>query len=210
MELPPYFDELVNRIAFTLSREPLLIVLVPIAVILVLLVIRALWRQRRAPPSVSSDLQEATDKGQAVIATPQASPYTKGRYLIERVVTHEGHYSHSETRAPVLNFMWGEYEIQEADLYEVKPGLLDHVLWRLRGIAKKYLIIFWADNAEAIKPTPAIYQPALLSRVRTSRILSRALREIFSTSIMENKGIIFIVIAFGIIAVIWLRLQGRI
>lgn len=227
-------EELTNRVAFTFEREPWLKVLVPMALVAVALLVRGLKKRARAraassaPPgsgSTSSTLAEAAlDPNLCRIepsglktwggrvtppgpASSQAAP-PSGPHLIEVVIITDGLHKHEKIRSKDLNFIWREYKIEEARLYEGHIGILEMLIFKFKGITHKWLILFWAGVNQAVTIPVARVDPMVLARVRTARILSRAMKEIFSTALLDKKGVIFLFIVFGVIAVIVLRVQG--
>lgn len=227
------FNEAINWIAFTLQREPWLIALVPMALALLVLIsleVRKKWISS-APPgsgSTSSPLEEAAQEGLCIIQEPglkihggkieppgpvKAAPASRPKnkpYLIEVVEITDGLYKHERIRSDKLEFTHGSYEVDKASLFGKKPGLLEKQIMRIQGLESKWLIVFRAGEPKAVRVPVARVDPMVLARVRTARILSRAMKEIFSTALMDRKGVIFLFIVFGVIAVIVLKVQGYI
>jgi hypothetical protein len=216
-------DEFTNQVAFILEREPWLTVLIPIAVAALILLIWGLKKRARssAPPgssSTSSPLEEApaSPRGLHIYegemeptgpASNQVAP-PSGPHLIEVVIISDGLHKHEKIRSKDLNFTWNKYKIEEARLYAGHIGILEGLKFGFKGISHKWLILFWEGVTQAVTIPVARVDPMVLARVRTARILSRAMKEIFSTALLDKKGVIFLFIVFGVIAVIVLKVQG--
>lgn len=210
-----WFDEMVNRVAYALTREPWLIVLIPVALVAVALLSREILRLRRRAPPGSTVTSLAPDPNLCQIIEPESSPApvspkTEGRglHLIEIVVISDGLHKHHKIRSDNLNFTWEGYKIEEARLYEGRLGPIEKLLLQFRGVQHKWIIPFWEGETEAVTLPIARVDPTVLARVRTARILSRAMKEIFSSALLDNKAFIFLLIIFGVIAVIVLKVQG--
>jgi hypothetical protein len=131
-----------------------------------------------------------------------------GPHLIEVVIISDGLHKHEKIRSKDLNFTWNKYKIEEARLYAGHIGILEGLKFGFKGISHKWLILFWEGVTQAVTIPVARVDPMVLARVRTARILSRAMKEIFSTALLDKKGVIFLFIVFGVIAVIVLKVQG--
>lgn len=147
----------------------------------------------------------------ALISGPASSSGRKP-YLVRIVIIGQGRNIHLERRTSQLDFIekyYGKnYRVTQGHLYAKVPGFIERQVMRLQGIKTKYLILFWANQAEPVEIPRGSVNPQVLARVRTSRILGRALREMFKVGVLENKGLLFIVIAFLAVGVIVARMMG--
>lgn len=135
-------------------------------------------------------------------------------YLIEIVVIGQGLNHHKKLRGSSLDFEYkrGEdetiYKVSAGRVYRKNPGLLDQVVWRLKGISAEYMALFWQGEPEPVYMERSAVNPEVLARVRTSRALGKALKEMFKSSILDNRGLIFFIIAFSVLAIVILRSMG--
>lgn len=133
-------------------------------------------------------------------------------YLIEIVIITEGKNIHLVKRSEHLDFIQTfdgiNYEVSTGNLYAKNPDLLESLIMRIQHIESKYLIIFWEGMPGAITIPSGKVNPQVLARVRTSRVLGRALKEMFRASLLNNKGLIFMFIVFGVAAIIVLKMVG--
>lgn len=135
-------------------------------------------------------------------------------YLIETVIICQGYNAHTSHRKDTLNFTFKHdsktYEVRDGSIFEKNKSIFDHLVFRIQGITSAYLALYWEGEPKAVKMDKSQVNPQVLARVRTSRVLGRALKEMFKSSILDNKGLVFFIIAFGVIAILILRAQGYI
>lgn len=162
-----------------------------------------------ADPSLSEVSQDPTKP--ELKAGPDLSSEPKP-YFIEIVVISDGKNYHQKIRAKDLNFSYTvdgkNYQIQEGGIFRKDPSLTEQLIWRLRGISAEYMALFWEGETQAVMMDRSQVNPQVLARVRTSRQLGKALREMFKTSILDNRGLVFFFVAFAVIALIILRSMG--
>lgn len=108
---------------------------------------------------------------------------------------------------PYNNF---EYNVRPEGFYKKPRNPLRLLFDLFRGVKASYLILFWEDEADFIEIPQVAVAPLILERVRTSRILGKALKELFKESLLGGRGIIFIVIIFVAVAIFVLRTMGYI
>lgn len=137
-----------------------------------------------------------------------------GKFIVETVIISMDKNLHTQARVNELNYIYdyggNSYKIHEGALYRKKLGLIDQLLYKLRKIEAHYIGIYWEGEQDPAAMPKNIVNPQILARVRTSRALGRALKEMFKGSIMDNKGLIFIIVVFLAIALFILRAQGYI
>lgn len=102
------------------------------------------------------------------------------------------------------------YNVRQEGFYKKPRSPLRLVLDLFRGVKASYLILFWENEADFIEIPDVTVAPLILERVRTSRILGKALKELFKDSLLGGRGIIFIVIIFVAVAIFVLRTMGYI
>jgi len=144
---------------------------------------------------------------------PKPSPQA-GAFMVRVVIVREGNNIHLEKRTDTLNFISKYnnrfYTVSPGQIYEKNLDFIERALMRFQGLKKKYIILFWEDRPDPIEIPKGLVNPQVLARVRTSRVLGRALSEMFRGNIMDHKGLIFILILFGVIGVIVARVMGYI
>lgn len=100
-----------------------------------------------------------------------------------------------------------EYSIETKDLYEIEPGAMTRLKWRLKGIKSGFIVVFDKKN-EPIgyqAPSKSAY---LLKTVEESRALSKALRDEFKKAI-EGKTLFMYVILIVVAIVAYLVITGQ-
>lgn len=152
--------------------------------------------------------------GKPGLAAPARSSSSNKPYLVETVIICKGYNVHIKHRKQALKFKFKHgahtYTVEDGSIFEKNKDLLDLVKFRLQGIKAAYLALFWEGEPKAVRMEKSQVNPQVLARVRTSRVLGRALKEMFKSSILDNKGLVFFIIAFGVIAILILRAQGYI
>lgn len=103
-----------------------------------------------------------------------------------------------------------EYNVRQEGFYKRPRNPLHHIVDLFRGVKGRYLILFYEKEHDFIGTPDAAVGPLILERVRTSRILGNALKELFKESLLGGRGIIFIVIIFVAVAIFVLRTMGYI
>ena len=179
---------------------------------------KALSRVKRDPgpdPQAPVDPWNYASPGpQATVAGAPVAQKEAGAFLVRVVVIREGNNIHLERRTDTLNFTAKLdnrfYTVSPGQIYQKNPGLIERVLMRFQALEKKYIILFWENQPNPIEIPKGSVNPQVLARVRTSRVLGRALSEMFRGNLMDNKGLIFILILFGVIGVIVARVMGYI
>lgn len=110
-------------------------------------------------------------------------------------------------KEPYNNF---DYNVRQEGFYKKPRNPLLLLFDLFRGVKARYIILFWEGEADFIEIPDAAVAPLILERVRTSRILGKALKELFKDSLLGGRGIIFIVIIFVAVAIFVLRTMGYI
>lgn len=101
-----------------------------------------------------------------------------------------------------------EYKINTQNIYEIQPGILLKLRWKLKGITTGFIVVFSGDE-----PTPVSYEDPkrsayVLKSVEESRALSNALKDEFKKALDIKNVFIYIVIGV-VILVIYLALTGQ-
>lgn len=152
------------------------------------------------------------DPGKPGLKTRPALSSGPNPYLIEIVVISQGLNHHILIRASSLIFEYKfngrVYEIEEGSVYLKKPNLVESLIWRFKGIRASYMVLFWEGERKPIEMDKNRVNPEVLARVRTSRALGKALKEMFKASLFDNRGLIFIIIVFTVIGLILARTMG--
>lgn len=103
-----------------------------------------------------------------------------------------------------------KYKVGLKDLYKIKYFFLKKPLYWLRGIKGSYLCIFRSsEDGEPIKNLETTATPVLIRNVKKSKILSKALAEIFKSGMGGSAKFVLIMLAV-IIAVYIAYQQGMI
>lgn len=103
-----------------------------------------------------------------------------------------------------------DYNVRQEGFYKKPRNPIMLLIDLFRGIKSRYLILFWENEPDFIEIPDVTVAPLILERVRTSRILGKALKELFKDSLLGGRGIIFIVIVFVAVAIFVLRTMGYI
>jgi len=103
-----------------------------------------------------------------------------------------------------------EYNVRQEGFFKKPRNPVHHIIDLFRGIRGRYLIIFYEKEPDYVVTPDVTVGPLILERVRTSRILGNALKELFKESLLGGRGIIFIVIVFVAVAIFVLRTMGYI
>jgi len=136
------------------------------------------------------------------------------KYEIEVIIIRSTSNTHVIEKTDKLDYFYTllgvKYQISRENLFRVTPGLLNQAWDKLRGVAARYLIIFWENDPVPINESPAKVSPAVLETVKNSRALGKAIRELFKSDILGGRGLIFFVIVFVVLTVLVLKLRGMI
>ena len=103
-----------------------------------------------------------------------------------------------------------EYNVRQEGFYKKPRNLGHHLIDLFQGGRGRYLMLFYENESDYIITPDVTVGPLILERVRTSRILGNALKELFKESLLGGRGIIFIVIIFVAVAIFVLRTMGYI
>lgn len=191
---------LLNDILTTVSQNDLKFasVIGLIGLFMILMIVREIRKKPAPAPSA------------AEAAPAPAAAQTRGpkNNIVEIVIMMDGFNQHEKIRTAELAFTHGVYEVSETSLYKKNLGIFERLRYLLTGIKNHYIILFWDDEPEPVTLPENEVNPQILARVKTSRVLSKAFKEMFKTSILDNRGLIFIIIVFAAIALFILRAQG--
>ena len=103
-----------------------------------------------------------------------------------------------------------EYTIKLKDLWKIKYVFLKRPLYWLMGIKGRYLCLFRSnETGDPIKTVKTKATPTLIRNVKRSRILKKALAEVFKIG-MGGFGKFIIVIGATLIALYLAHTQGLI
>jgi len=126
------------------------------------------------------------------------------------IISPEGNY-HTDFKREGLNFKVDfnglTYYVRREGLYPYTPGLKKRIWDRVRG-DKRYMIIFGHGLGKHLERQSFPVTPATVHKIRKSRVLKKALGELFKTDFLGGRGMLFLIIAFVAIAVYLLKLQG--
>lgn len=134
------------------------------------------------------------------------------KYDVEAVIRSDiaNYHIRQVVENPNFKIDWGGtgYLVRQEGFFKMPRGALKHLKDFFRGVKARYLIMFWEGQAgHIVQPDPTV-GPLILERVRTSRVLRKALAEMFRESLLGGKGIIFVVIVFVAVAIVILRTVG--
>ncbi|MBA7640545.1 hypothetical protein ES703_48214 [subsurface metagenome] len=91
------------------------------------------------------------------------------------------------------------YKVGIEDVYKIKHSFIKRPLYWLMGIKGRYLCIFRSsEDGEPIKNIETQATPVLIRNVKKSRILGKALAEIFKSGMGGSVKFILIMLAVGI------------
>lgn len=129
-------------------------------------------------------------------------------YLIEVIILNPGCNIHKTIKPEKLphkvTIKTGEgegkeFNVKVEDLWKVKYIFIKRPYYWLRGIKGRYLCLFRASGSgEPIKNIESTATPVLIRNVKKSKILGKALSEIFKGGIGGFSKFILIILAVGI------------
>jgi len=126
------------------------------------------------------------------------------------IISPEGNY-HTDFKRKGLNFKVDfnglTYYVRREGLYKFTPGLKQRVRdYFFRD--SRYLIVFGHGHGAHLERQAFPVTPGTVHKIRKSRVLKKALGELFKTDLLGGRGMIFLIIAFIGIAVYLLKIQG--
>lgn len=136
----------------------------------------------------------------------------KTYYKIRAVILHPGCNIHVDikpeklphkfkVKIPIENGVEEkEYTVKVENLWKIKYIFLKRPWYWLAGIKGRYLCLFRSsESGESIKNTETKATPVLIRNVQRSRILSKAIAEIFKTQFSGFGRFIIIIVVTGLI-----------
>lgn len=134
-------------------------------------------------------------------------------YQFELIFMRAGVNDHIFLRESRLSFTHEynakEYKITSDRLYRVKPPIFTRLIFKLKGIKQRFIVIFQKGKKTPIKPIEVSVSSRVLDEVRKSRALDRALRSEFALP-MDLKKII-IILGFVVVVIIsYLVVTGQV
>ena len=133
-------------------------------------------------------------------------------YKIRAVILHPGCNLHVELKPETLPHKFTvkmpiengteekSYIVKVEDLWKVKYLFLKRPWYWLAGIKGRYLCIFRSsESGESITNTETKATPVLIRNVQRSRILSKAIAEIFRTQFSGFGRFIIIIVVTGLV-----------
>lgn len=99
------------------------------------------------------------------------------------------------------------YQVKADRLYRVRVGTLTSLIFRLKGIKKRFLIAFHHKKTSPIKPVGIKVSARVLKEVNESRALGKALRSEFRLP-MDLKKILLIIGFIVVVIIAYVMVTG--
>ncbi|MBA7491396.1 hypothetical protein ES702_01941 [subsurface metagenome] len=136
-----------------------------------------------------------------------------GIYQFELVFMGPGVNQHEFIRGDSLDF---EHEreskkvkITSDRLYRVKPGIFKRLLFKIKGINQKFIVIYQKGKKIPVAPVEIKISSRVLGEVKESRALDKALKSEFAIP-MDLKKILMIMGFLVIVVIAWLVVTGQV
>lgn len=134
-------------------------------------------------------------------------------YEFVLVFMNPGVNDHVIVRESSMNFDYKykkkKYSIKSINLYRVKPRIFTRLIFKIRGIKQRFLIIFQHRKKTPISPIKVKVSARILNEVNESRALDKALRSEFHVP-MDLKKLLMIMGFIVIVAVVYLVVTGQV
>lgn len=126
------------------------------------------------------------------------------------VISKNGNY-HRKIQTENLEFYYKfngvKYQVRREGLYRIIPApwvrFWDWVIARNR-----YLIVFGENEPKHLERQTFHISPSLIRKIRKSRVLRKAITELFKNDLLGGRGLLYLILVFLAIAVYILRIQG--
>ena len=191
------------------TRDPMILVVALIAMAVILTgykIVRALTSG--ASDIVPPRFREIIKAMRPGASTPSTS--RAGKYEFHLCLVGDRHrWIKTRNDSMAFNHTEGEteYSIETKDLYEIEPGAMTRLKWRLKGIKSGFIVVFDKENKPIGYQAPS-KSAYLLKTVEESRALSKALRDEFKKAI-EGKTLFMYVILIVVAIVAYLVITGQ-
>lgn len=134
-------------------------------------------------------------------------------YQFELIFMRAGVNDHVFVRGSELSFKHEynakEYDIASDRLYRVKPQIFTRFSFMLKGIKKRFIVVFQKGKKTPIKPIEVSVSSRVLNEVRKSRAIDKALKSEFAIP-MDLKKIIIILGFIVVVIVSYLVVTGQV
>jgi hypothetical protein len=134
-------------------------------------------------------------------------------YEFVLVLMNPGVNDHVIVKGPELEFSHThdgkDYEVKSDRLYRVKVGRLTSLWFYLRGIKKRFLIVFQHEKSKPVTAQTVKVSTRVLKKVNESRALGKALRSQFAVP-MDLKKILMIIGFLVIVVIAYVIVTGEV
>jgi len=134
-------------------------------------------------------------------------------YQFEIVFMKPGVNPHKFIRGSSLDFVYehesNKYNITSDRLYRVKPGLFTRIMFILKGINQRFIVVFQKGKKTPIAPQKVEVSSRILNEVKESRALDKALRGEWSIP-WDLKKILLVMGFIVLVAVVYLVVTGQV
>ena len=135
------------------------------------------------------------------------------KYQFELIFMKPGVNQHEMIRGEELSFNHEhdskDFKITSERLYRVKPPILKRIQFKLVGINQRFIVVFQDGKKDPIQPVNVNVSSRILSEVKDSRALFKALKNEFSIP-MDLKRIVIIIGGIIMIALVYLVATGQV
>jgi len=135
------------------------------------------------------------------------------KYQFELIFMKPGVNDHEMIRGDELSFNHKretkDFKITSERLYRVKPPIMKRIQFKLVGINQRFIVVFQDGKKDPIQPVNVNVSSRILSEVKDSRALFKALKNEFSIP-MDLKRIVIIIGGIMIVALVYLVATGQV
>ena len=135
------------------------------------------------------------------------------KYQFELIFMKPGVNHHEMIREDKLSFNHEhekkEFKITSERLYRVKPPIMKRIQFKLVGINQRFIVVFQYGKTDPIQSVNINVSSRILSEVKDSRALFKALKNEFSIP-MDLKRIVIIIGGIMIVALVYLVATGQV
>lgn len=137
----------------------------------------------------------------------------KGRYVFDLVQMMPGVNKYTRVKSDKLEFKHKigdmELEIESDRLYRVKSPLHEKIIFWIRGISNKFLVIYRKGKNKPVKFETSKVSARTMKIIEESRALEAAMKDEFSIP-WDMKKFIIVLGALIIISVTYLVMTGQV
>lgn len=138
----------------------------------------------------------------------------KRKYEFEIIILKDGVNSHSKHTGDSMTHSHEgpddqTYELKAENLYRIKPGIIQRIRYKFRGINAGFIIPFHESDESPISYRVPAFSARVIKTVHESRALSSALKDEFAKALDIKTFFMYFLLMAGAI-VVFLVMTGQV